>query len=194
MKNNAGERIKKKTTIVACIAITMILLLFSFCFLLWFIFGGAYLFLSSPPAPEIQSTEIDFELIYELDGIQKSLCDTLCCKFDGYDADEGNGKRRVWKSWYKGEFSKNGDMKTIYHNIILEDLIDSYKIVLDMPSAGYFLGDPDYANTPNEPYVYVQDTHSITSMSLQESQLFFDQFGFKIISWHCDPPIENTFK
>lgn len=189
MKNDAEERIKKKTTFVVCITTTIVLLFFSFCFILWFIYGGAYLFLSSAPAPRIKSTEIDFELVYEIDGRQKSLCDTLCCKFEGYNIDEGNGKRRVWKSWYKNEYRKAG-----YHNIILEDLTEPYKIVLDMPSAGYFLGDPDYVNIPNEPYVYVQDTRGITSMSLKESQAFFDQFDFKIISWSCDPPIENTFK
>lgn len=31
-------------------------------------------------------------------------------------------------------------------------------------------------------------------LSKEEQKEFFNEHDFKIISWYCDPPIENTFQ
>jgi hypothetical protein len=51
----------------------------------------------NPPRPEITNGEFPFRLMYEVNGYQKVIEDTLIYEFDGYGADEGRGKYRKWK-------------------------------------------------------------------------------------------------
>lgn len=174
----------------------VILALFIIGLLFWFAFSGGVVF-SNPTKPAIKSSEFNFTLKYEIGGGVRNISDTLVCEFDGFNIDEGRGKTRKWKQYYKyvqnNELFNYSDRKTVYKQIILQN-IEQYKIVLAIASAEYFMGDPDYKGTPKMPYIQVYDTSIGYYKDSKQSDLFLDENGFRIIEWYCDPPIKNTFK
>lgn len=168
----------------------------------WFAFGGGVLFLPNPPKPSIKSAEFDFSLKYEIEGEVRTLSDTLVCEFDGFAIDEGRGKTRRWKEYYKNK-QKNelfaypyGNLKyhkPQYDQILLQD-IEQYKIVFATESAEYFMGEPEYKGTDTKPYIQVFDTNIGYYKDTKESEIFLEEHGFKIIEWQCDSPIKNSFE
>lgn len=180
---------------------TVIAVLLIIGFIFWFVFGGGILFFPSPPTPTIKSAEFNFTLKYEIGREVRTLSDTLVCEFDGFNIDEGRGKTRRWKKYYKN--AQNNELfdypagnpkyyKPKHDEILLQN-IEQYKIVLATASAEYFLGDPEYKGIPEMPYIQVFDTNLGYYKDPEQSELFLDEYGFKVIEWYCDPPIENTF-
>lgn len=159
--------------------------------------GGGALFLPSPPKPEIKSAEFNFTLEYEISGEVRTLSDTLVCEFDGFSVDQGRGKTRKWKKYYKNVQNNelfdypSGNPK--YYQILLQN-IEPYKIVLATASAEYFLGEPEYKGTPEMPYIQVYDTSTGYYQDPVQSEEFLKEYSFKVINWYCAPPIENSFK
>ena len=172
---------------IGCI-IGVVSLVIVYCLIYFFAFGGGTLFLPSPPKPEIKYAEFNFTLTCEIEGEVRELSDTLVCEFDGYSIDEGRGKTRKWKKYYKSEPKDD--------RILLHQIDDTLFITLGVGVARYFMSDPDFDyGVPENPYISVYD--SATGYYLggtQEEKELLEQCGFKIVSWHCDPPIKNTFK
>lgn len=139
------------------------------------------------PKPEVTSAEINFKLEYEIDGEKREVSDALICEFDGFSFDEGRGKKRRWKSHYKSMPEDN--------RLLIYKINEEYVVSLGVGTDEYFMADPDVNYIPNNPYISIfnMKTGYYISETLEEKKLF-DQHGFKIISWYCDPPIENTFK
>jgi len=178
----------------------------------WLMLGVGLLLLPAPPKPEIKYGEFDFKLVYEIDGEVHTIEDTIICEFDGFNIDEGRGKTRRWKEDFKNEQNNelyawrveqidNPDFneyksgrKPDYNQIVLKN-IDSYKILLSVASAEYFLGEPEYQRTsPIEPGIGDYDKNTCYYIDPVDEKKLLDEHGFKIISWECDEPIENTFK
>ena len=188
---------KKMFSIIGIVIAVLLIIGFIF----WFVFGGGMLFIPNPPTPAIKSAEFNFTLTYEIGGEVRTLSDTLVCEFDGFNIDEGRGKTRRWKKYYKNmQNNKLFDdsagnpkhYKPKYDKILLQN-IEPYKIVLATASAEYFLGEPEYKRIPEMPYIQVFDTNTGYYKDSEQSELFLDEHGFKVIGWYCDSPIENTF-
>ena len=84
-----------------------IILLFVIGFLIlispWLILAAGLYLSPAPPKPEIKYGEFDFKLVYEISGEIRTVEDTIVCEFDGFNIDEGRGKTRRWKEYFKNE-------------------------------------------------------------------------------------------
>ena len=137
---------------------------------------------------------------------KRILSDTYVCEFDGYSVDEGRGKVRRWKGYFKNEqqnelyayriedskYTGYNNKKPIYNQIVLQN-IDRYKVVFSIAPPEYFLNEPDYKNTSQMPYIQVYDINTGYYKDEKQSKEFLNEQKFKILSWYCDAPIENTF-
>ena len=87
-----------------------------------------------------------------------------------------------------------GCRKPDYRYIVLKN-IDDYKVLLSVAGAEYFLGEPENRMTaPIEPGVSVYDKNTCNFIGPENTEEFLKEHNFKIVSWECDEPIENTFK
>lgn len=152
----------------------------------------------NPPAPVIKHAEIHFELTYEILGGKKAVTDILICDFDGFEVTSvGGPKRRKWKEYYRNV--QNNEVFTFRNEpsqntkVVLEN-IGSYKIILGVGSAEYFLGEPEYKGIPELPTIKVYDTETGYYEDPNQGEKFLEQYNFQIISWQCDEPIKNIFK
>lgn len=138
----------------------------------------------TPLEPVIQKAEFHYELQYELDGVEKVYNNTMICEYLGIERREeaGAGKERLWKR----EYIESTTVETL----------DTYHIICyPQGIAKYYMGDPDrYLEYKNELEIEVKYDDERRNLSKEEQEEFFNEHKFKIISWYCDPPIENTFQ
>lgn len=194
------------------VVIIAIILLFVIGFLLlispWLLLAIGLYFSPAPPKPEIKYGEFDFKLVYEISGEVRTIEDTIVCEFDGFNIDEGRGKTRRWKEHFKNE--QNNELyafriedpeykgyrhsKPNYDQIVLQN-IDCYKVVLIVADAEYFLGELENRRTGEiEPSIQVYDKSIGYYKDPTQRDEFLKEYNFKVISWYCDHPIENSFK
>ena len=178
----------------------------------WIILAVGLLLSPAPPKPEIKYGEFDFKFVYEIDGEIHTIEDTIICEFDGFNIDEGNGKTRRWKEEFKNEQGNelyafrveqinnpefhgyNSGRKPVYDKIVLKNT-DQYKVLLSVADAEYCLGEPnDKTSGPIEPTIRIYDKTTCYYKDFEESEKILKSHDFKVISWECDEPIENTFK
>lgn len=185
MKSSTKKGIKISAVVVACITAAILAAPAVYV-------GGAFALINvvaiisglgapTPAEPVIKEADIHYELRYEIDGEERVYSNTTHYKYAGIILNEGNLRRyRNWTS--KEEHSTlvgKGESYTIHCRTI--------------GNAGHFMGDPDeYDEYGNNPYINVTKDGEI--LDYYGRQDFYNEHNFKIISWHCDPPIENTFK
>ena len=152
----------------------------------------------NPPRPKIKRGEFAFVLEYEISGERKVIEDTLICEFSGFEVNAvGGPKTRKWNNYYKNEHGYEiftfRDEPSRYTKIVMES-IDTYKVLLSVGPAEYFLGEPEYYDIPEMPCIQVYDTSTEYYIDPVEREELLDELNFKVISWYCDKPIENRFK
>ena len=201
--------VRKKVTIVAIVFVLVCIVGFLIVASPWILLAVGLYLSPAPPKPEITYGEFDFKLVYKIDGEIRTIEDTIICEFDGFNIDEGRGKTRRWKDDFKNKQNNElyawrveqienpgfneykGGRKPDYNYIVLKN-IDNYKVLLSVGTANYFMGEPDYKRMESiEPSVSVYDKNTCYFI---EPENFLKAHDFKIISWECDEPIENTFK
>ena len=156
----------------------------------------------NPPSPKIKYGEFKFQMIYSINGELKEVSDTLVCEFKGFEVIAiGDSKRRTWLENIKNENSyelfrfRDDEQKAdkiTYSSICVENIGD-YKVVLHLPKAEWFLGEPDYIGIPEMPLIQVYDTKTKYYLDPIQRDVFFKEHNFEIINWTCDNPIENYF-
>lgn len=192
--------------------IIILFIIFVFGLFCGYVYVGTYIFPiaphwitqlpPNPPKPKVTHGEFDFKLVYSIEGMTKEINDTLVCDFSGFEVIElGGDKTRVWIENLKNKNNyelfhfrdeeRNTEMKT-YSSICIED-VDKYKIVLRLPGAEWFLDEPTYKGTPDMPDIYVYDTTTRYYIDSESCDDLLHKHNFKIISWYCDKPIDNTF-
>ncbi len=143
-----------------------------------------------PPEPQIKQAEFPFTLTYELNGENKTIEDTLICKYDGTEINEGDFiKRRTWTYQLKSggndivlltQKGKSGSEKKICIGI----------------SPEFYMGDTEVAGTDTGDYFLYYLKHFVDGGEEEGSigvKRLYEKYGVKIIHWSCAPPIENTF-
>ena len=146
----------------------------------------------NPPEPQITRGEFPFTLIYEIDGEERKVEDTIVCEYAGIEINYGFGKYREWKAHlssgneriilWQGK-TKKGNKKELYY---------------DFAPPGYYMGDPEYGKGTKYGYsdvarrTYCKDGE-IEETFISDKKLMTD-YGIKIISWTCEEPIHNTFE
>ena len=140
----------------------------------------------NPPKPEITYAEFPFELVYEINGETITLSDTYVCEFDGFGWNEGEGKIRQWKGYFKSNQQKD--------IVLIKD--KNKEIVCDIGSPEYYMGDQKYNVSPRTDPILVlveyYDTGGVSS-SLCSDQIK-EYYKIDLVSWNLSNPIENEFE
>lgn len=157
--------------------------------ILTLIIVGSYVFIIyslTPEEPSIKEEQFEYRLEYEILGQRYEKCGKFVCYYDGL-IDKGGGLGRRWEiRWANGE---------PFDVVKLADIDDEYSIVLDFPDAGYFMGDNEvYDYTPNYTKPEIKIYYSKLGRSARNAESYIEHYGFKVIDWYCDAPIEQTFK
>jgi len=139
----------------------------------------------TPPRPAITYGEFPFRLVYELNGEEIVIEDTIICEFDGYDFSwGGEGRWRKWKSHYA-----SGNER-----IVLLAINNGVVFVLS-GSPEYYMGDSKYGSgTQLLPTAYVYDADNWPKYLMVGEDELLNAYGIKLISWEPSPPIVNSFK
>ena len=148
----------------------------------------------NPPKPEITYGEFPFRLVYEINGQQKMIEDTLICEYDGIGLDEGRGKYRKWKQRLASE----------NESIILLKVDDTKEIEFFPGSAAFYMGDSNFeyymddsvnegngSSFPNA--LLVTKDGRFTSVRVIEADQLLKEYNIQLISWDASPPIKNHF-
>ena len=136
-----------------------------------------------PAKPKITRGEFPFKFVYEINGENKVIEDTVVCKYEGIGWNESEGKYRKWKNY----LASGNDT-----SIVLVSLVDSstrihYDIYYQSGYAEYYMGAPD-VNKSSFPRFY----ENLKGSSVSAEELL--KYGIKIISWEHSQPIANEFK
>lgn len=82
------------TTISLVSAFLIVICFFS---LPWVLIALGIYLSPDPPMPENKHGEFPFRLVYEINGVQHTINDTIICNYAGINVDEGNGKYLKWE-------------------------------------------------------------------------------------------------
>ncbi|WRS28606.1 hypothetical protein U6B65_05615 [Oscillospiraceae bacterium MB08-C2-2] len=139
-----------------------------------------------PPSPKITYGEFPFHLVYEIDGMQVIVEDSLICEYNGIGMDEGRGKFRQWK-----KYLASGNER-----ISLLRVNDYKEIYYDPGPDWYYMGDVDETNYdhafPNASYI--EEDGQITRRGEISEKELVEQYNIKLLGWEPSPPIENIFE
>jgi len=157
-----------------------------------------------PSEPEVTEYSFNFELVYEEKGKKKTIRDSIVCKYDGIEEALGldaSGWCRKWSCKLA-----SGD-----ENIVLwsgyNEQHNRQEIIYTYGMAEYYMGDPEYQeaielNSPGDIYLVTYEMEEEDGEMIEEMEYtdeyskdeLFQKTGIKIISWECDPPVEQSFK
>ena len=187
-KENKKEPTDKKKTIKKIIKITLIIVvgIIVICLLpfISIILSLLYrMFIDVPSKPKIKHGEFPFELVYEYKGEQKTITDTIICKYEGDSFALDGGNSRNWICEFK-----NDDEYGHYY-IDKENEPDLFIVVPDAPD--YYMGDKKESKDTAEPYIRYIDEKMGTYYEEKEK---IDVVDIKIIEWKPSEPIQNSFK
>ena len=139
----------------------------------------------NPPKPEITYGEFPIILVYEVNGEENIIEDTLICEYDGV-SHYGSPpiKERMWKHRFK-----RGRLTLLQ--------IGTTEIFYDVPGIAY----SQMGDGPKKEYVskdaYYNDTKenpNFVGRSYVGEEEVLEKYGIRIISWEIAPPIVNSFK
>ena len=141
------------------------------------------------PRPEIEKGEFPFSVTYEFAGEIKTVSGVYVCEYNGTRVSLDGGAHRDWKSYFKG-----GELEEM-----MEIGKDAYGETIDLNFdlyPEYFMGEPDYAvdytPTVRLSLIYESDEEGEGTM-ICEDEAVIAGYGFKLIDFTYDAPIENTF-
>ena len=143
----------------------------------WFIIYMQYASMPDPPKPLITQGEFPFKLVYEINGEQKVVEDTVICKYDGIGMNEGQGKYRKWKSYIAGSGEPD----------VLLVVDGKRKVYCYVGSAEYYMDDKEYP----EPRPLTPRVYTVGSYAPEE---LLAKYKIKLISWGFSDPIVNTVR
>jgi len=183
--------------IIASIAIAAIIAYF--VVLPWVMIALGISIMPNPPKPEVTYGEFPFHLVYEINGQQKVVQDTLICEYDGIGMNEGQGKYRKWKerlaSGNKSILLLNADGASGIAFSNKETL--KQEIYYDPGPGWYFMGDYEPGNeyrqnSPNASYSE-QYKDGNGSYGIIHADELISKYHIKLISWDIAKPIKNKF-
>lgn len=145
------------------------------------------------PRPEIRKAEFNISVTYELFGEVKTLNGVYACRYTGVDfALDGGSFYRTWS----GAFESGIEDEILDIGATDDGGVITLTFCL-FPE--YFMGDPEYANHTPDAWVSViyyayRDKYSATYENIIDDSETVAEYGARLISLECDPPIENSFE
>jgi len=149
----------------------------------WIIIAIGFASLPNPPMPEIRYGEFPFRLVYELNGEQIVVEDTIICEFDGIGSNAAVGKHRKWKA----HLANSGGESVL----LVSD--DTRKIYCYVGDAEYYMDDETHPEErPLTPRIYSVKLNK-SDMSILSQEEILDKYNIKLLSWDFTEPIVNSF-
>ncbi len=154
------------------------------------------------PKPKVKNGEFQCKLVYEVNGEQKVIEDTIVCKYKGYRFVGENGRYREWEKYMK---STGKDMISLYDVRENNDYTDWGNQILELyffvGNAEYYMGDTGLnaheakeGNIGEEiDYVYLTPEGKEGRSAFKADEAW-EKYKIRIISWETSPPIQNTFE
>ena len=154
----------------------------------------ASLFFCRTTKPEVCNGEFPFSITYEYKGEINTLSGIYKCKFEGSDT-IWNEHNRYWDGESIIEYNGEYDIP----NVVFQNEEITLAVFENM-SAGYFMGDPLYADWYSnygldgpEPRVEYYDYVNNISLDDENSSEILKSIDFKIVEYTYPEPIENSF-
>lgn len=148
----------------------------------------------SPPKPEIRYGEFPFRLVYELNGEQIIIEDTIICEYGGIGMNAGHGKHRTWKF----HLLSSGEEVPNLGIVILADADKAIHMNIGGPY--FYMGDWEMVYKWQEiPEIKEFDNtfRMIPTVGLGGGVIrgndLYEKYGIRVIEWTHAPPIENSF-
>ena len=169
-----------KTKIIALILALMMLCVFTGC--------------AFEPAPNIKEGRFNFSITYEQWGEAKTISGVFVCKYAGRSFTlEGGDFTRDWEGHIEG--IEGAD--EIYNSAVLICTTeDGGEIFLSFGlSAAQMMGEPYLADMVIEPsffHVYPNEDNTSSTFGASAEEIE-ELFGYKIVDYQYDSPIENSF-
>ena len=144
--------------------------------------------------PALQEQEFPFSITYTLDGEQKTVSGVFVCEYVGRSFTlEGGDFTREWKGYVEGVENLHD---TYYATVCVGETDDGGEILLSLGVfAAHFMGEPDFADSVIEPSLFIvhSSEDNLSSESSDDPEELEGVYGLKIIDYHYDAPIENSF-
>ena len=146
------------------------------------------------PAPKIKKGRFNFSVTYEHWGETKTISGVYVCKYAGRSFTlEGADFIRAWEGHIEG-IEHAGE---IYNSaVFICKTDDGGELFLEFALvASHMMGEPHLADMVIEPcffHVYSNEDHTY-SMSGASAEEIEELFGYKIVDYQYDSPIENSF-
>lgn len=186
---------KKKILIIIISLIVIVMLVFILPVL--YFFGEIFIemLFNKPSEPTIKHGEFPFEIVYEYEGEQGLIKDTIVCEYEGHSFALDGGNTRDWNCYLK-----NSDDYGYYY-IDKKNQPDLY-IYVPM-DAEYYMGAPDSNIENARPYIYYnayEDSDNLleedpsAEIELIEIEDPREKVDIRIIEWKPSEPLNNNFK
>lgn len=178
-----SKKEKKKKFLTIIISLIVIGALVFVAPILYF-FGDIFaeMVFDKPSEPTITHGEFEFELIYEYNGKEIKITDTIICDYNGLSFALDGGNYRDWTCVIKNNNN--------HGRYIIDENIGNLYIQVPL-EADYYMGDPNVNSEIAKPYIYYIDDNTGTVYYEQDLS---NVVGVKIVSWNTSEPIKNTFK
>lgn len=178
-----SKKEKKKKILTMIISLIVIGALVVVSPLLYF-FGEIFIEMvfDKPSKPTITHGEFLFELVYEYNGKEITIRDTIICDYNGSSFALDGGNHRDWTCVIKNNNN--------YGRYIIDENIRDLYIQVPL-EADYYMGAPNVNSEIAKPYIYYIDDSTGTVYYEQDLS---NVVGAKIVSWNPSEPIQNTFK
>ena len=138
---------------------------------------------------------LNFSVTYEEWGEAKTVSGVFVCEYAGRSFTlEGGDFRRSWEGHVEGVENLH---ETFYATVCIGETDDGGEILLNLGVfAAHFMGEPDFADSVIEPSLYIvhSSEDNLSSEFSDAPEELEGVYGLKIIDYHYDEPIENTFK
>ncbi len=184
----------KRHNLLKVLAITLVSIfggIFCFVSLPWVLLGLGITLSPNPPIPQITHGEFPFHLVYEVDGKQYTIDDTIICDYARISMNEARGKYIIWE-----ECLANGNEITCfkfteedqYGIKLFEGVIrgqGSTAIICDIGNPQYYLGYNKYTDySPGR----VSITSPLATGVISEDELW-NKYNIRIIEEKFSQPM-----
>lgn len=140
---------------------------------------GEFLF-DRPSKPKIKHAEFPFELVYEYNGEEFIISESIVCDYEGISFALEGGNYRDWDCY----ITNNARYGQYYL-----DEANYPSLYIQVPlNAEYYMGAP---GAKEEPYIFFTDES--TGATYYEQDLM-DVAGARIVSWSVSEPLEGNIK
>lgn len=182
-ENNKKKKVFKIILIILGVLLGVFILISVLPFVMFAVGMLWNMFFKYPAKPIEEHGEFPFEIVYEYNGEEKTIKDTIICDFNGYSYAMETGNYRDWKYSFK-ENKEYGVYKI--------DKENEKELSIDVPSAcDYYMGSKDESKEDAKPHIYYVDKSTGTNYYETDA---IDTINIKIIKWSPSDPLQNNFK